>query len=59
MVGLLILCHALVNKSPRVPGHRSTCSHFQMTSHLNIPYLKDLQKSGLGRITNSNLDELG
>lgn len=56
MGGLLFLCHALANKSPHVPGH-STHSHFQMTSHLNIPYLKDLQESGLGGITNSNLDD--
>lgn len=48
--GLLLLRYVLIDKSECVPGlRRSAYSHHQMTSYLNIPFLKDLQERGLGR----------
>lgn len=48
--GLLFLHRVFIDKSERVPGlRRSAYSHHHMTLYINIPFLKDLQETGLGR----------
>jgi len=47
---LLLPRHVLIDKSECVPGlSRSVYSHPQVTSYLNVPFVKDFQETDLGR----------